>query len=101
VRRLGRAHPLDRGHVPTVQLSHEREAAQDAPTVHEDGADTAGTLVAALLRAGQVEALAQQVQEADASVDTHLGRFPVERERDCRGAAGLHGHGVSLPVSGD
>jgi hypothetical protein len=88
-------------HVATVQLGHQREAAQDAAAVDEDRADTARSLVAALLGAGQVEPFAQQVEEADTGLDGDLGRSTVERERDCRGGAGLHGHGVSLPLSGD
>ena len=46
----------------------EREAGIDAPAVDQDGAGAALAAVAALLGAGQVEALAQEVEQRDARI---------------------------------
>ena len=62
-----------------VALVHhgEREARVDPPAVDEHGARAALAVVAALLGAGQVEVLAQRIEQRGAQVE-------LEVERACR-----------------
>jgi hypothetical protein len=53
--------PFDRRDVPAVALHRENQARQHALLVKKDRAGSARTLIAALLRAGQAEMLAQRV----------------------------------------
>ena len=52
-------------------LIGERQAGIDAAAIDEDGAGAALAAVAALLGSGQIEPLAQQVEQRDAGVVEH------------------------------
>ena len=54
---------FDRLNFRTVVHSGQRQARDDLPTVNEDRAGTAGSLVAALLGPGEVETFTQHVEE--------------------------------------
>jgi hypothetical protein len=60
----------------------QRQARQDASPIHPDRARAAGALVAALLGAGEVEALAQRVEQADPRLDPHHLSHTIDREAD-------------------
>ena len=62
---------LDRQDVRAVAADRESEAGIDPPPVDEDRAGAALAAVAALLGPGQLEALAQQVEQRDARVVQH------------------------------
>jgi hypothetical protein len=60
--------PLDGQHLGAVQTGRQRQAGVDAAPVKQDRACTALAPVAPLLGAGQVQALAQQVEKGDPRV---------------------------------
>src|SRR6266851_2730990 len=62
----------------------EGEAGVHAAAVDMDGAGSALTVVAALLCAGEIEVLAEAVEEGGAGVDLEAMVFPVDAERDGR-----------------
>ena len=59
---------LDRQDIGAVGAHRQREAGIDPPAVDQHGAGAALAAVAALLGSGQVQALAQQVEQRDARV---------------------------------
>ena len=63
---------LDGRQLRAVVGDREREAAVGPPPVDEDRARAALAVVAALLRAGEVEVLAEQVEQRGADVDGEL-----------------------------
>ena len=69
-----------------VVRDREREAGVDAAAVEQDRAGAALAVVAALLRAGQPEVLAQQVQQRGARVDGEAVLLAV----DVQGDLGVH-----------
>jgi hypothetical protein len=83
--------PFDRDDLVSRGGDHQCQAGEHPPTVDPDRAGLAGAEVAALLAAGEVEALTQGVQQADsrlevdvvpASVDLQQhGTFPSPRRR--------------------
>jgi hypothetical protein len=71
---------LDRGHGLSVVGDGEGEAAVDPAAVEEDCAGAALAVVAALLRAGQAELLAEQVKQGEAGVDEEGAGLAVDAE---------------------
>jgi hypothetical protein len=97
----GRAESLDRGDLGALVHHGQAEAGIDAAAIDDDRTRAALALVAALLGAGQLQVLAQQVEQGGAGVDLHLVTLAVDRQGDlardrrgrrrrCAGAAGLH-----------
>src|SRR5215469_16049653 len=75
---LGQA--LDGGDLVTIMHHRERQAAIDALSVDDDRAGAALSLVAALLRAGQPEILAQRIEQRRTRIEIE-GIIPsVDRE---------------------
>ena len=76
------AQPFDRGHGPPVHLDGKHETGVDALTVNEHRAGAALSFGAALLRAGQSEVVAKDVEEGamDGNLE-HLGP-PIDDRRD-------------------
>jgi hypothetical protein len=70
--------PFDRRDVPAAALRRENQARQHPLLVKKDRAGSARTLIAALLRAGQAEMLAQRVQQGRAAVQMQPPRAPVD-----------------------
>src|SRR5438552_10318512 len=84
---------LDRGDIGAVVHHRERQTRNDAPAVEEDGAGAAGTLVATLLGAGQVQRLAENVKERLSRVDLQFPRFAIDGQPHAR-------HSPRTPVFG-
>ena len=84
---------LDGQDVGAVKADRQRQAGIDAPAVDQHGAGAALAAVAALLGAGEVEPLAQQVEQGDARIDLQLVAVSVDGEGD-----GKAGHGRLAPV---
>ena len=61
-------HAFDGEDVGAVVAERQRQAGIDPPPVDQHGAGAALAAVAALLGAGQIQALAQQVEQRDARV---------------------------------
>src|SRR5205814_4342540 len=59
----------------------QRQAGIDAAAVDEDRACAAGPLIASLLRASDVEMLAQRVEKARARIELELMHFSVDAQR--------------------
>ena len=76
----------------------QREAGVRAPAVEQDRARAALPVVAALLGAGQVEVLAQQVEQRRPRVDRQAPLAPVDGERDL-GHHGVHVHALPEEVA--
>jgi hypothetical protein len=77
---LGRAEPLDGGDAITLVHDRKRQASIDPPPVDDHGARAALTVVAAFLGAGELQALAQRVEQSCAGVELELLRHAVHRE---------------------
>src|SRR4051794_37787830 len=60
----------------------KRQACQDTPPVNPDGASATGPLVAALLRTGELEMLAECIEQAGArlQIDPTLGSIDAKRD---------------------
>jgi hypothetical protein len=83
VQAAGRAEALD-GRDPIVLVHHgEAEACVDAAAIHDDGAGTALAVIAAFLRSGEMQVLAQRVEQRGPGIE-------LQRARD---AVHLEGHG--------
>ena len=61
-------HAFDRQDVGAVVADRQRQARIDPPSVDDDRAGAALAAVAALLGSGQVQALAQKIEQRDARV---------------------------------
>ena len=72
--------PFDRRDRAAVALRRERQARHDALAVEQHRARAAGALIAALLRAGQPELVAQRVEQRDAGIELQPVRPPVDLE---------------------
>jgi hypothetical protein len=59
-------------------MAAKRQARIDAPSVNQHGAGAALALIAAFLRAGQVEMLAQQVEECRTGIERERMTFAVD-----------------------
>src|SRR6185312_15938636 len=66
-----------------------------APAVQQHGAGTALAVVTVFLRSGQVEVLAQRVQQGGAVIEVEIVRRAVDAQRHPAGH--FQYHGVSLP----
>src|SRR6266550_5668086 len=78
-------HPLDRRDLAAVRLDGEHCAGLDGPSVEMDRAGAALAGVATDVGAGQLEVLADQLDEEPSGLDVRLARLAVDRERDVRG----------------
>src|SRR6185503_8357296 len=79
---------LDGRHVGAVERHREQQARVRPAPVHEDGAGAALAVVAALLRAGQAEPLAQQVEKGRARVELERVLLAVDAQADARDLGG-------------
>ena len=68
------------GDVPAFVLDGECEAREDAFPVDQHRAGTARALVAALLRAGQIQMIAECVEKAHARIERDVVHGPVDAE---------------------
>ncbi len=103
----GRAEPFDGDDLVAALHRCQRQAGVRAPAVDVDGAGAALAVVAALLGPGEMERLAQAIEQGHARVDAHLSLLSVhsqvERQPfvvsiDACGGAGLQAcHGKVLP----
>ena len=75
-------HALDRRDRVAVGLDREDRARLDRPAVELDGARPALAGVAADVRPGQPEVLAQRLDEQPSGLDHHLSLDAVHRQRD-------------------
>ena len=68
MQRVALRHALDGEDVRAVMADRQRQAGIDPPAVDQDRAGAALPAVAAFLGSGQVQALAQQIEQRDARV---------------------------------
>ena len=78
-------HALDGLDLAAVGLDGEHRAGLGALAVDVDGARAAVARVAADVRAGQPEVVAQEVDEQEAGLDVGLVGLAVDRDRDVLG----------------
>ena len=71
---------FDRRDLAAFRHDGEREAGQDAPSIDMDGARTAFAAVAALLRAGQLDALSQGIDQGGADIEFKLMGSTIDPE---------------------
>jgi hypothetical protein len=76
------AEPFDRRDVTSVARDREEQAGVDSASRDQHRARSALTVVAALLRPGQVEVLAEEVEERGAVVDREVVYDAVDGEGD-------------------
>jgi hypothetical protein len=76
-----RCQPLDRGHFGTVLHNGEREAGIDPAAVHQHGARAALAVITALFRAGQVEMVAQRIEQCRPRREFELLLNAVDEQR--------------------
>src|SRR5262245_60768104 len=74
--------PLDGRDMRAILHDGKRQAGIDAPAVDQDGASSALAMVAALLGTGQVEAVAQGVEQGRPGRDIDLSLDSVDDQRD-------------------
>ena len=86
---VGRAQPLDGGDAVALVHDRQREARRDPPPVDDHGARAALALIAPLLGAGEVQVLAQRVEQRRPRVELELAGYAVHRERDLRDGSGF------------
>jgi hypothetical protein len=67
-----------------LALSDGQCQAGDGQAVHQHGAGTALAQFAAVLGAGQVEVLAEDLEQALVDGDDHVPRFAIDGERELR-----------------
>src|SRR5205085_12019405 len=83
---------LDRDDLGALVRDGEREAGVGAAAVDQDRAGAALPVVAGLLRAGQAESLAQEVEQGGPRVDLQRVLLAVDAQRDLD-EDGRHGEG--------
>jgi hypothetical protein len=88
VKLFRRAETFDGGDLVAVVHHGQAQAGVDAPAVDMDRARPALTVVAALLRAGQVKVLAQGVQQGRARIEPQVMANTVHLQADRHGAGG-------------
>src|SRR5689334_16008378 len=77
--------PLDRRHLVPLAGHGQGQAGEHPPAIDPDRAGAAGALVAALLGAGEVEVLAQRVEQAHPGLEGDRVRPAVDGQGDgCR-----------------
>jgi|tagenome__1003787_1003787.scaffolds.fasta_scaffold20273636_2 hypothetical protein len=96
----GGRQPFDGGRLPILALGRERQARQHALAVEQHRTGAARALVAALLRAGQLELVAQRVEQRDAAVRPHAPLSPVDPQRHIHMPVGRNCHGLPFAVVG-
>ena len=79
---------FDRRDLGAVVHRGQRQAGDDPPAVEQDRARAAGALVAALLRAGEIERFAQHVEQRLPRIEFELPGLPIDgqpyaRHREC------------------
>src|SRR3954469_437555 len=74
--------PLDSGDRGPILHDSQCEAGIDPPTVDQDGAGAALAMVAAFLRAGQIEMVAQRVQKRRPGCDRQPTLDAIHMKRD-------------------
>ena len=82
---VDRRHPLDRRDVAAIGLDGEHRAGLDRLAVDVDGARAALAGVAADVGPGEVEVLADQLDQETSRLDIRLASLAVDRERDVLG----------------
>ena len=75
--------PLDGRDARAVRLDGEHRARLDGPAVDVDGAGAALARVAADVGAGQVEVLAERLDEEPSRLDVELPGRPIDRRTRC------------------
>jgi hypothetical protein len=91
---VGPAEPLDRRDRVALVHGGETQAGVNAHAVHQHRAGAAMAVVAALLGAGEMQVLAQSVEQRDARVEFDPSRLPVHREGDCHRVRLLRARGL-------
>src|SRR5262249_952565 len=86
---VGVRHAFDGAHVGAVRLHREDGARLDRLAVEIDRAGAAVAGLAADVRAGDVEVVAQEVDEQSARLDQRVDRLAVPLERDLGFGHGL------------
>src|SRR4051794_9269943 len=81
MQRALRRQPFDGGHAGAVLHHGEGEAGNDPASVHQHRTRTALAVIAALLGAGEVEVIAQRVEQAGPRRDLELRRDAVDDQR--------------------
>jgi hypothetical protein len=92
---------LDRRDLGAVVHGGQCQARDDPPAVEEHRARTACTLIAALLRAGEIESLAQDVEQGLSRIELQRMALTVDRklyahDRHLSLDAGIHASGRTL-----
>ena len=80
VQRAAGGQAFDRGDRAALVLHRQRQARQDALAVDQHRAGAAGALVAALLGAGEMQVLAQQVEQRCPDIDRKVAGLSVDDE---------------------
>src|SRR5262249_49631009 len=93
-------HALDGLDLAALALDRQGEAGQDGLTVDEHRAGAALAELAAVLGAGELEVLAQYLEERLVDGDVHLALLTVDHERHQRfhGTSSGLSSGIGLPV---
>src|SRR5262249_3551857 len=83
MQRLTARDAFDRHDLGAVVAQRQREAGIDPPSVDQDGAGAALAAIAALLGAGEMQALAQEIEQRDARIfERHVAPYTVDSEAD-------------------
>src|SRR6266550_5365564 len=85
-------HPLDRPDLGAVRLDGEHRARLGALAVHVDRAGTAVARVAADVRTGEQEHIAQEVDEEQPGLDVGFADLAVDGEADMLGRHARHSY---------
>src|SRR4029077_94150 len=78
------ADAFDRRHLMPFTRDGKRQACQDTPPVHPDGASATRPLVASLLRTGEFEMLAERVEQTRPRLQIEQALGSVDPNRDVR-----------------
>src|SRR4029079_18433569 len=82
MQRVPAREPLDRDDLVPLRLRREHEARADERSVEEHGARAALALLAGVLRARQLECVAEEREEALTAPGVRLETLAVDRQRD-------------------
>src|SRR5437762_2699321 len=82
VERLALRHPLDRFDLPSADLAAQHEARADQPAIQRDAARAAVAGGAAFLAAGELERVAEHVEQRLLRLAEELDRVSVHRRFD-------------------
>ena len=95
MKRIAGGQAFDREDVRAVAAQRKRETGIDAPADEEDRAGAALAAIAALLGAGEIEALAQEIEQRDSGIiEIDVAPHAVDGEAD--GEI----HGSQPPIGG-